>query len=154
MKVIPDARLERVGGSAYGAVCIFPRAHPCSQRRPSPPASKPRLLDHFQSLPFVLWRAKVTVSIASLPPQRRSVNKLLKSLSLGKLKEERGGIPGGNQAPSPAHRYLWTEEIKEERVIQRSLEKFRVLMCCFTDPRPDTCTGSPKGARLVPGETR
>lgn len=41
-------------------------------------------------------------------------------------------------------------------------EKFSVLMCCKglplhrerspSDPRLDTCTGSPKGARLVPRE--
>ncbi|KAF3845928.1 hypothetical protein F7725_003006 [Dissostichus mawsoni] len=33
-------------------------------------------------------KAKVTLSIAPLPPQRRSVNKLLKTISLGKLEEE------------------------------------------------------------------
>lgn len=41
-------------------------------------------------------------------------------------------------------------------------EKFSVLMCCKalllhseggpSDPRLDTCTGSPKGTRLVPRE--
>lgn len=45
---------------------------------------------------------------------------------------------------------------------ESSQEKFSVLMCCKalllhgergpSDPRLDTCTGSPKGARLVPRE--
>lgn len=43
-----------------------------------------------------------------LLPQQRSVNKLLSCFSLGKLKEEqgggveKGGVPGGNQAPPAA----------------------------------------------------
>ena len=55
----------------------------------------------FQNSPFVLWRAKVTMSIAPSRHSRDLSTNFWRLSHLANLKRS-GVVPGGNQAPSPA----------------------------------------------------